>query len=76
MRVLNAEAQVEYRSQIADEREAAVCNRHAKQRDVQRNELSENQLSTVVRSGARCLRRAEDLYAVHVRVKTHRIPMS
>ena len=42
-RVLNAEAQVEYRSQIADEREAAVCNRHAKQRDVQRNELSENQ---------------------------------
>ena len=42
-RVLNAEAQVEYRSQIADEREAAMCNRHAKQRDVQRNEPSENQ---------------------------------
>ena len=42
-RVLDAEAQVEYGSQIADEREAAVCNRHAKQRDVQRNELSENQ---------------------------------
>ena len=38
----DAEAQAEYRSQIADEREAAVRNDRAKQQDVQRNELRED----------------------------------
>ena len=42
-RVVNAEAQVEYPLQIADEREAAVRNHHARQRGVRSNELCENQ---------------------------------
>ena len=39
----DAEAQMEYPSQIADEREAAARNDRAKQQDVQRNELCEDQ---------------------------------
>ena len=39
----DAEAQVGYPFQIADERGAAMCNHRANQRDVQRNELSEDQ---------------------------------
>ena len=63
---------MEYLLQIADEREAAVRNHHARQRDVQRNELCEgpmiNSGTDVVPDSFGVLK---DLDAVHVRVGAH-----
>ena len=70
-RVLDVEAQMEYRSQFADEREAAVRNHHANQRDVQRNEPCEDQRSTVPDSFD-----VRETWTRYMSVSGHRIPMS